>query len=1613
MPGSASPNDYEVVSNDILDGNRSIEDLPEAARQQLLQYWQTKTAPDASGQIDMQALQEQRQKQLDSVGGTPFFLKPIEAIGSGLYWLYSKTVSPAISTLALGAHRAIYGKESIDQFANDPWGVQDAKDLWSDAHKVSPGQAIWMLGLNNKELRDRGISPNQMAADKDLILKGKYRDTPTKNDPFGSIPAYQEYFGKGAAKFVTGSTDFAVSWWADPMVIGLKGAGGLKAGLTTKPITEQVEAAGKAAGSANAFERLTQESGFQKMVDTIADIKKNNPDNAALVMRQHFPTFSKSANGDVMARLMDQARSKDEISDLLRVAMGDAGGYMTLQSRNTLLDYQVKNLTAKQVLHQTYFDSLSPAKQSSVFGQRVQAAIQQQEKAIARMDGERSVISDKLNAFKALDNMNFNEIITPAALKVRQTEMAAGATPFKAVAGKGLVKGAGSVVYNAAVGAPIKLVRTYNDIKPSYFIDIHAEDSYKEVNAALAEHKTLPRDVREKMVSDYVKATPNERQRVLVSIENNMVRRMVDEYNAKVPAGGVQLDRALADDLYQDFLTRRRGGQAGAAKRQSYGAGKMVDPNGSGNMVRIAEIEADGGRMVPTPIFDTQLANNHVIMDFRTMQRAINAHGEKFQKLKDLHGRGWHELDAVADTIGTTWKFAQLFRVGYIARALSDDFLGQLARFGGMAMATRAAGGSKTFVTDLVRGKFMKDSVDTARGAMDMLDTQISDLARVQENLKSEIALVSAGRKPGDVKALTDDLNSITDDILDFRNTHADMSEIAARGSQMRDVRIGRQVFSGAFAGKQGELFADLAAGERNFANMMGNSSDWYLKRMRRQNWENISVTTKGEDFHLDAWHRVVNDQIGQSAIGRQALMGKSEGELVNWMRSTPEGRAYRKEIGLKNIQDLELASRVKAYVDDIMPTAFPGMDAARMYAAEGKLTKDMLSFVPAKHRPDVNAEMFSYAEGRNPVAQLLDRSISGWYKFANQLPATHLLRHPLFGQQYKANLADAVKRLKAQGVTRIDEGMRKTLEESARRSALKDVKEYTFTMDHETKMAYGLRHMGAFFGAQQESWNRWARIISDKPETLGRVSQVYGAPARAGLVVDQDGNPVDAAGNVTDPVSGETRLTKYGERKILVQIPEYLGGEKVNKALGLDKDAKFSVPMSSLEIIMNHGDGYLPVGAGPYVQIAANHFATEDPDFADVAKKFGVLPFGPQDSVWNFVNPTTGKRLGDSMDDFSETKQRSLFYAMQVEHHKYETGLRSTEPTWDELMDRADRWAWFRTSAAFLMPFSINQQDPYQFFRDEYSRMQKLDQNSADEKFYEKYGDSFYSFSQSMSKNNTGLKPTTESVKMSAYYQDLIDKVGPEYAGLIVGDEGDGEFSQGAYFYQKTHGIGAGSTSNQREQLDAREAWKKGMVARGWQQYNSIMDTVNAKLFDAGFSSYDEKGAETFKNMKKAILYLLTKREMPDGTKNGFYNEAWEEEWNSFDKGKYDRNAANLYKIVEDPMIWSKAVNPDGTVGVRSDIYTLRTYLEYRREMQKTLIERKMAGGSDDITTKKNRDLKDSWDRMTLSLLEADTRFGWVHSRYFGSDMGFNQDTAEDQFGSIKPLSGGKNGAL
>lgn len=1606
-----SPNDMKLVSDAVLDGSLNMDKLPETAQANIANYWAS-TGQDygdpstlTAEAVDMP--DRVRPGWLEGTLAAPIF-KPIEWVGSKLYWLYSNSVSPVLSMGFQALHTGIYGRP--DYIGED--GEWDAlQDYWDVGKSVSPGQAIWQLGFNNEELKERGIRPDQMAQDKKLAAKGQQ----TTSD---------EYFGNGAAKWVTGTTDFAVSWYMDPLVLAGQAVGAARATTFTKGVAAQTMEAGKvtqfaqkAVGitpktSAEKLTALTEGKTFQSMVDRVMKIKESNPNNAALVLRRDFQTLSRSANGDVFARLLDQSRNADEVNDVLRVAIGDDAAKLALEVKNVKIADQIKLLGTRNTNVGNQFDALTDLEKATPRGQMIKQAMDDGTSMVNRLNEETRFIDDAVSSFGKLEALNFNRVTVGTGLAVRGSKTWQEGDKLKPVRGQGLIRATPALIYNTAVGMPIKLIRSYGDIRPGHYIDIHGEDSYRQVDASLREvdRTLLSRGEREMLVSNYVKANPADRQLELVKAEQYTISKMVERHNAKAGADG-QIDLDVAKTLYGDFSQRRRNGQMAAqGGDRIYGSATMPDPSNPALTVRVAETDPTGSQLIASPIFDTQLANSHVMMDFNAFDRLLREQGSTFQKLKNRMGDQWDtKAVGVADKLGQYWKFAQLFRLGYAPRALADDFLGQVARFGSQAMMQRAIDGGKVIGEDFYRKAFQKGDIQLAKVWSGKEAQRIEELTREQEFITGHLTRAKAkgqsGNRPADF--WQDKLDSNIDDLALSHQARADMDRFAAEGAAGRHVQQGRQIFDPAFGGQQGNLYKDLASGKDNYARLMGDQSDAYLRELRRLDWEYVTVSGRGETGHMDAWMRQANDIIGQSTIGRQALMGRSESEIAGWMKNTPEGQAYRRDIGLKHISNFELAQRVKAEVDHVLPPNVTGMDVARQAVLQGKLEKEMLEVIPAASRPMVNAEAFRYAEGKSSVNSLVDRGISSFYRRMNTTPAAKLLRNPLFKQMYDAHLADSMVVMKAQGITRVDEATRMTLQEGARQKALRDVKKFTFTMDHETKMNYSMRHFGAFFGAQQESWNRWARIIAEKPQALAHVAQTYGAPARAGIVTDQDGNAVDAGGFATNYETGERTLVSYTDRRMVIQIPDYLGGKAFKKLTGQDEGASAVIPMSTLELILNNGDGAIPVGVGPIVQIAANQFAKDSPRIADVAQQLGVLPFGAQDSVMDFINPNTGKKLSDSMDDRGETKQRALYYMMQVEDHKYREGLRETEPTWSELLDRADRWTNFRTFGAFFLPISVNGQDPYQFFRDEFSRMQKLDHTTADEKFHEKYGDSFYMFSQSMSKNNTGLRPTAESVEMSQYYKDLIEKVGPEFAGVIVGDEGNGRFSSGAYFYQKTHSTDVASSKTDREQMGAREAWDEAKVAEGWQLYGNFRDEKYAELFDRGLTSFNDEGAEDLKNQMEIIEKLFATKKFDDGTENTFYNEEWTKRFNVIDKGKYDRNATNLQMVVDDPEIWSKAMMPDGNVGIRSDIYTLRTYLAYRKEFQKALALRNFEGGSDDPTAQGNADLKDSWDRTVLQLIEADTKFSTLHSRYFSNDMGFGR-AAQEREGEI-----GESGSL
>jgi hypothetical protein len=281
--------------------------------------------------------------------------------------------------------------------------------------------------------------------------------------------------------------------------------------------------------------------------------------------------------------------------------------------------------------------------------------------------------------------------------------------------------------------------------------------------------------------------------------------------------------------------------------------------------------------------------------------------------------------------------------------------------------------------------------------------------------------------------------------------------------------------------------------------------------------------------------------------------------------------------------------------------------------------------------------------------------------------------------------------------------------------------------------------------------------------------------------------------------------------------------------------------------------------------------------------------------------------------------------------------------------------------ASRLILPFATNTKSPYQFYIDEYQRMRSEDAVNATEKFWNAYGEDYFIFTTSRSKNNTGINATVEADKRATQLSDLIDK-NPEYGWFIVGDANNGEFSSTIYKKQQNQPIAPGSTTKFREKQDPYEAIAATQAEKGWIEYNKGMDLLEAQRISRGLKSLNSKGGEDLAELKRQFIEDLS---------------ASNPSWGSV-RGKIDTNKVNNFlqfasKVVKDPRVAN-----------REDINIMKDYLEGREYIRQVLAGR----NSQVITNASNADVKELWDEFIGDLIDNNvTTFNRVYTRMLEND--------------------------
>lgn len=1554
----------------------------------------------AAAEAQQRATSDKR-AQASSYQWIPSWIKtPVEWFGSTAHSLYTNVVSRPIATIGLatyiGSAEANNNAESWSNlFDADIWDR-----AWNDSKHVSPGQVL-EFGLENfggdlREAMTKPViyKPTDMAGKPVVDKTGKQVELNLNQKGYiwDNPDAVAVHFDQGIQKWVSGGLDAYISWYADPLYKAGQGLGMARNLAYVRPAISAVERpnlgtvlARKAGLMAQPGERSNVaknvgSSAFESMGDFIMKNKEKLGQDGFPEWVTNQNWAKNSGDSGAIAAALGSAKDRAEVDLILSSAMGDQAAAQVMKAKNAelgaqlnMLDRQKKGLISNATQAVTPEQAAKLQLQLKTLADDV-TSIEQQQQGLAK----HMAVQDMMK-----NGMYFNPAISPLASNIGQfargLQYAEKGNPLSQPFRAGM-----ALAYNNLYVRPIRVLSgtSWRGIRAPGHIDIDAADSHLGFKASLQQAGVWSPEKINSMVSDYITADRATKDFIVQQSDLQTVRAIAAKHG---------LTDSEADAIYKKI----GGLKAQATNGRVYSTAYIATADGG--RLRADHVADDGSLVTVSPVLNSQLQNTHILTDYEHMDRVLKMTAGPFKKLlaekqimdnaqqaaleelpKSMGAMTLKTLDVgkdMSETMSKLWKFNVLLRMGYGPRAIADDFMGQVARMGAANFffeRTLKAGRNMSMrnwnktLNDVTGFEQQAASVDTG---IAMLSDRV---ARHQARLERiEYYVPGATRKRAGELAKS------------RKSTQADLDNDLQQLNALREYRnkIGKTknalgddyvimpdgtAFARPFEGAEGQLFKNLLSGRRTLDSMMGGTAASLWNQFRKGDWR-VRTEAEGADY-VSAYLRAVQGQLASDKAAQAVLRGE---KLTDWF-GTAAGRAYRRDSAMKNMSMEEHADRIEQTVNHLLPDATPHLARIRQLVSEGAKDSDVAKAIKEAHAadagkgllPEVQAEGIAYNMGKSDFFDHVDGAIDKWYTLMNKLPSEMLSRNPLFFQLYRQHVSDLWQLSKDQGLTHLSPARQQEIEGSARKLALKDVKKLTFNMDHESKLAYSMRFIAPFFGPMQESFTRWGKIIADKPEVLASARNIYTAPIRAGHTVDQDGNLVDENGYATLP-DGSKKLVEKRDMHIQFQAPQWLA-----KSIGMDQGSIVDMPIDTLNLVLQNNPWYNP-GTGPWVQLPANWAALRsDPSFGDALTRLGILQRVTPDMKSQLLG--AGPKFLSSLlggQDY-EQQQRDMAYLMQSEDYKFKTGMRDKAPTWQEIKDRVEHGAYLRGLMRATLPVSSDFKDPYQFFRDRYQDLMKADPKTADQIFLAKYGDAAYAFTGALTYDRKHLPATVEAVRKNKEYSYITD-ADPDLAQIVVNPTQGEPFSQTAYVQQMASG--------ERQRVDAFDVMSKARENLGWAQYNKYMNIITARMYQDGFKSVSDKGAEKYAQMRRNVIINLTQDKI-NGKDNKNYNPEFAKAFLTIDRSRDDRVANAMKKLVTE----STLVNDP----MRKDLHGLAQYMIYRDTVKTVLANRDKAGGSADINANQNKDLKKQFSAAIDGLIESNTMFQSLHERWLVHDM-------------------------
>jgi hypothetical protein len=1367
-------------------------------------------------------------------------------------------------------------------------------------------------------------------------------------------------------KNISGGFDLGIQLIGDITVVGGKAVKVLKASELGVGKLSNADALAKAA------EDITKAQGgeinrFTKVID---DFTANGSDYAI-----SHPMVKSSSNPGLLAHLLGDSIDPAETALILRSAMADP---VAMDELRSLRRYTTDAL-------ETARGDLSSVDEWKLFSAPDESGM------IPFLNDNPAVAQDAL--------ANYASLAESDKYFAKLMDLGQGGGVLTRTTGKGLqgiedlvAQGRATRFYDKKTGSPRVEVfqptpfhRLYQKVswglkeRPAGLIDFNDADSYREVIATTGQlEKILKLDPSESksILDSYIGArTPEERMVAALTLEGKAFRALCKKYD---------IDEELATKIYNNY----RGARTSALK-SIQDKGFMVDFDGS--ILKVPQLESQTADFLP-------------MMDFKLMDDLLKRNSST---LRGLTGGGKDIVLNVADVLQDAFKAGALLRLGYTQRNAIDSQLRIAASVGSLTTLRHLGPGLKNFINNTVPvpARFVDTyrAVDSGRSIKQVQQASTKIINELKE-LKSKIGSLEArvSLKADDLDAVGElnTLKLLQEEKLAVYNHYTDI--LNRKGIVEPKQKIGSgsyrvttsdgQVYDldDAFGGPLGDMFRRIASSGNSFERLVDSNAAAYIKRLASKG---IGVVRPTDPAYFEQWAQTLRQQFGNSAVVNRIVAGESIEDITKWLRNSPQGRDLRKRLAIRSDDSQEYVERINGFFDQYLP-----IESGLRSNIKDLTAADLRSaFKDPNDLPLIHGHILEETI-LNRSALQADKLINSAFKLIGTLPEDAWARNPLYIELYRREAKRRLDLMTGQKIERLTVEEQAQLMAQSHKIALREMKGILFNIERRSNLATAFKYISPFFSAQENSYKTWLKLAAANPAIVNRGYLVWNSPNQAGLVTDQEGNPVPAGQTTGNDIiwiglpKGVTKIPFIGKGLEPFVKPDSKPGDETiySGGMGIPKGSLDILFQGGLDVLYMKGNPNIfsdifPVG--PYVGVPVSEIVKRQPSLEESFK--WALPFGPSKDALAGFTPAWFQRLRTKtagLDDPAFAKSYMLIWNTQQQRAK--RNGRPPIPESKILKMTQDYWS-MRTAANLIMPFAPRFDSPYKFYMDksrEYDRLYGVESAS---KFLDDYPE-FFSFSSSLSSNPTNVQSSVQAVENIKKYEGLVSdlsKIEPRLVGLITNNFSGYEFSQAAYNYLYRKNISPDSPEKFLTSKSPAEAQKKTEAEKGWIQYNRLMDVVDNELQDRGLT-IQQKGAEDIAAFKAGEIKILAQKTDADG--NPIINPitgqieqtAWYDDYLDSDGSKTNRVIVGLGTILTNKkFIQANKNNPTWK--------SVSAYLDLRKAIATELSSRKVKS----IDAKANADLRFIYDG-TVDKLKQDDKLGfaYIYDRFLSQDLVYDK---------------------